>query len=326
MSNPRRHHYINKQYLVLFSDEGHDRSRLWGHCKKSGRSFASNPTDLGQQRDFFRLEAGTDIDPLELERAMGSIEEPGLEHVRNLDGSPSRELDKIEPALAAFIALHVVRVPGFLRIGCDMLTQFAKAALHQILNDPERCKEILGDEALPLGDNTDQHSSATDLLKNLLYDDLIKVNVNDNYRLSPIVQHIDLISELLSERTWHLVSLPEEMPEFVCSDRPACLSWIKPNNHGPYPPGFGLSGTIVTFPISKRTVIFGVFDDVSHPDPTEQWIGTVNGTLAHGATQYIYSSSESFTYTTRVGDVSNTEEFLRTTKANRDVGKDDSDS
>lgn len=82
-------------------------------------------------------------------------------------------------------------------------------------------------------------------------------------------------------------------------DHPVVLSWRDQEMSGPI--GFGLTNTEVSFPVSKRYMLVGIFENdldalYEVPDMT---VAFANSQRKRNAQRHVYSSSDSYAFATR---------------------------
>ena len=113
----------------------------------------------------------------------------------------------------------------------------------------------------------------------------------------------ETIFPYLKARKWIMVFAPPESVGFITSDRPVALSWSDPaTRQSPCPPGFGLKGTQVLFPISRGMVAVGAFEgDEGSFTADEDLVSKVNGSTMYHAIRQIYGASGEFLYNLKIG-------------------------
>src|SRR4051812_27517036 len=71
----------------------------------------------------------------------------------------------------------------------------------------------------------------------------------------------------------------------------------------PYPPGFGLKGTQVTFPLTSRVAMIGAFEIKEQTDELpEPFVTQVNGTTIGFCERQVYARDLNFRYMLRKSD------------------------
>jgi len=83
MSEPKLHHYVPRFYLTYFLDAS---QKLWVYDKQTDRVFATGPTRIAAETQFYQLPAsivGT-LDPLSIEKALSDLESRASAIIRRL--------------------------------------------------------------------------------------------------------------------------------------------------------------------------------------------------------------------------------------------------
>jgi hypothetical protein len=85
---------------------------------------------------------------------------------------------------------------------------------------------------------------------------------------------------VLCERQWSLLLPADGTPDLICSDWPVGLMWTVPEP-GPYPPGFGMRGTVLTVPLTRRLALASSFEEMA-PTQTasEEYVAAINARTA----------------------------------------------
>jgi hypothetical protein len=130
---------------------------------------------------------------------------------------------------------------------------------------------------------------------------------NEQYRLeTPPSTHLHMemgifekILPLIFGRKWMLLKAPASGTGFITSDHPVCLSWSDPKERSGFspPPGLGLMGTQLLFPISNELAMIGAFEiDEDEIDADESLVARVNGSVIVHAERQIYARNDDFLY------------------------------
>ena len=140
-------------------------------------------------------------------------------------------------------------------------------------------------------------------MRRFVQQNAIKVSLKTEVHLSLEMSMEQTVAPSLAERKWILLKTPPGSPGFITSDHPAVLMWSNPNEGDvPYPPGHGLLGTQVVFPISSGLAMLGAFEiEDEQMDATEALVAIVNGnTMLHAARQ-IYAPASDFRFQMSAG-------------------------
>ena len=134
-----------------------------------------------------------------------------------------------------------------------------------------------------------------------------KVETHQNHLLLELLKMGGEITDLLFKRNWTVVAAADGA-EFVSSDNPVGLTWIQ--NTGFQSPGFGLPGTQVTFPLSKKVALIGIYENgPAIGELPLEGVAAFNNCAISGATRCIYSAAEDFSWFGSGEIIKNREEF-----------------
>lgn len=318
MSTPRKHHFVPQFYLGGFTPSGSKDDKLFVFDKQTGKQWSSSPGDVGCQRDFNVIEIDDGGDPNRLEKFFSLIETDGAEAIRLLVEKRQIPDGELYAKLISFMGLMTVRVPGSIEAVTKPFEGVYKSLLIQATASKERWEAIVADLKTKGQDVSDvPWEEMRDWARGDDYD----IVMPQNFRMSSVLDMLKIIRPLLAARKWTLVSVPKDGPCFICSDRPLTLNWIGDRGQGFFGPGFGLAGTMATFPVSKAQALVGVFE--AQTDPQELSIAdvaTANSTTAVHASRFVYSTREDFVINLgdgKVGSRKDLEALLQREKAER---------
>jgi hypothetical protein len=120
------------------------------------------------------------------------------------------------------------------------------------------------------------------------------VEVPNEAHITLEMKGLDAILPCLLNRRWVLVKAPQSSSGFITSDHPVCLIWSVPNR---LPPGFGIKGTEVIFPLSSRLALIGAFEiDDGEYDASDAFVAEINGVVIAYATRQVYARDQNFHY------------------------------
>lgn len=112
----RRHHYVPQGYLRQFAD---DREHVHVYRKDTGVTFATNPLNIAQQRDFYAWRDDQALD-VQVETALANHYDDRLATLLTLvpaalRHTPSQAVAQLDPLLRTFTALQLIRTPRIRR-------------------------------------------------------------------------------------------------------------------------------------------------------------------------------------------------------------------
>jgi hypothetical protein len=127
----------------------------------------------------------------------------------------------------------------------------------------------------------------TDDLKKFIDEDKFNIILSTNEHIRA---ELFIFNELLPyffHRKWMLVRAPEDA-QFITSDFPVVLFWSYPEKHK-HSPGFGLKGTQVHFPLSKKLALIGDFDGVDRSlTESKETVALINSNILARAKKWIF--------------------------------------
>jgi hypothetical protein len=118
-------------------------------------------------------------------------------------------------------------------------------------------------------------------------------------------QSFDTILPYLFERKWTFMQAPRGSAGFITCDHPVTLTWSDARDRGRFyaPPGFGLEGTDVLFPISPRLAIVGAFEiENTTVEIGDDMVALFNGAAVASAQRQVYARDHNFRYSFRHGE------------------------
>jgi Protein of unknown function (DUF4238) len=289
----RRHHYVPKCYLNLFSNEvpGKQKRELNVYDSVERKTFKTAPENVALEKDFNTIDI-EGHEPDAFEKALAAVESdigPALQRIvkaKSLMDENDKEL------LLTLVALLHVRNPRFRERKRDFHERVQKRILDMLFSSRElfesQMKRAQVDGFLPAGDLPD-------------FEEVKKSYNENNFKaLVPVVEHIisevDLfehIMPLLRERGWVVVSAPSGS-QFVTGDHPVSLMWSEPKK---VPIGLKLKGTEVVFPISPGLAVVGAYElKDGHEEGTAEQIASINGTTILNSGRQVYAFNGDFAY------------------------------
>ncbi|HEX7378594.1 MAG TPA: DUF4238 domain-containing protein [Pirellulales bacterium] len=294
MNTPKKHHYVPKLLLKSFTLDGGDDDRLWAFDQRRRSQWRSTPRKSACEANFNTIDRGPGIDPTQVEKDFGAFESDAASALRNiltakrLPAADSRDFD----LLINFVALLVSRVPAIR----EKITQFV---------DEVRAKEDFAREWLRQSGNAVAEAPAEAIDRTWLVGNTI-------FSVQTLVPH-------LAQRKWSLWFVENDGPDLICSDNPVALTWTVAHT-GPYPPGFGVPNTLVSCPLTRRTLLVGSYEGQRDAAPLdERAVATANSLTASNANQ-LYSAAEDFVWLMSDGRIGKKADLMN---ALRPVSTDD---
>ncbi|XQK71005.1 DUF4238 domain-containing protein [Escherichia coli] len=236
------------------------------------------------------------VDPNYLESSLAEFEGSVATHLRKLEegGEFSGETKDV---ILEFISLLAIRTPAQREHLSSPLKQIAKFIMKSSVSSAERwddCKlayEKEMGESLP-------YDLAYEKIKNFVDGDNFEINVIREFMIDMEMKCVPVITKLLHQRNWSLMTISDGQGSFITSDNPVCLMWTNPElARGPYSPGFGVKDTLVLFPVSKNLLLAGEFD--GHEGVfscNEEQAAVFNTSVIRHTAERIFSSNDNFKF------------------------------
>lgn len=280
VNEPRKHHFIPSMLLSRFTVDGTDRAKLWEFDLVKGEWRKSRPRQSGYRRDFHRVEL-PGRDPFAVEKFLAeSVEDPAAPIIRAIGDKQILPVDLAEwDTLLTFLALLVVRVPN----RRDELDDFQTRLTKMI-------GQMAGSREVALRSLPKSHPSTRESMIALLDGtaSAAKVSTTDHVYIMLRVA-VDL-ANYLGERRWSILFAPPGSPDFIMSDDPVQVRFIRggPRGHA----GFGMAETDVTVPVHRRCALLGTWDGDHGAiiDCSERLVAKVNTRTASTSGRFLWAT------------------------------------
>jgi Protein of unknown function (DUF4238) len=205
----RRHHVVSKFYLRYFADD----DGMLTTIELPGRTFPQSVESASVRIDFYtgRNNAGQETDAAE--KAFGEIEGPAATAWRLVADGMWPLADAERGAVAAWIALHLLRTNATRQSMTEMGSDLRR--LEIVFGGRERLREALREAGQPHDDE------AVDREWIDLHRDPAQVNVDANHHLEHIGHLLPWVTEHLLGRWWLLTAFDRK--RLGTSDHPVVV-------------------------------------------------------------------------------------------------------
>jgi hypothetical protein len=287
----RRHHYLPESYLAGFTASGRKDDFLYVFDLESedGQAQRQRPRNVAFQKDYHRLDwPGLPRDFLEkgVWAKLESELAPAIRRVGQCRDVSREDVD----LLLQFIALCAVRVPRMRSAATVMIEEATGTSFAEALTKKNAWELVLRWSA-----EKDLGWGEDELEAMIRRPDLCKGRRQWWSFLNTAMSQDAMLGEL-SKRNWSLWTASKGHAHFITCDDPFSIFHAPPVI--PYrTPGFSEAGTVVTFPLSRSTVLVGTFD--SEEVIVEVGVKAVahSNTGAMGdASRFLYSSTDDFVW------------------------------
>jgi hypothetical protein len=281
VSNPKKHHYVQRAYLHRWSDTSGDIYI----CDLSNGNIHKGPAkSAAWEKYYYCLEDPSHPEyRFEIEEFLGNdIENPAGPLIDKLDDE--KELSSEEKAhLALYIAFQKTRVPFFEKFSNELAEKFDKEGLLKVLNNEPLFEKFMAEHAEKYK-NLAQMPSREEMIM-AIEENRIQMTYPRAHSLKNMLQISLPLSDLYAQRQWIL--LEAKVLSFITSDNPAVTISLARKDGGM------LGETI--FPLSPRHCILIDQENRGKFAVTEEDLVGVREinrrTLLH-ATRYLFGNSE----------------------------------
>jgi Protein of unknown function (DUF4238) len=292
----RNHHWVPQCYLKGFAKSRSKKAKLHVIDAIARKAFQTTPRNVAAARDFNRIKVD-ELPPNMIESGLSSFEgqvDKALEHI-----CAQCEFSNADDRIFVFnlIALLAVRNPRRRESLRQFHEDISKKLMGFTLATKERYESSLaGAKKAGVIDSVDDVTYEE--ARNFVARGELKVDVPTTRHVALEMQSVDTVLPLLLGRKWVLLIAPTNSGGFVTTDHPVVLQWIDAKDRGAfYPPGFGLCGTEVIFPLSHDLALSGTFEGREAViEATTEIVAATNGiVIAHGHRQ-VYARDDKFRY------------------------------
>jgi hypothetical protein len=309
-SQPRRHHFLPVFYLAHFTDTDSREGRLWVLDQSEAKQWPATPIKAAFETDYYRTKFKDGGDEFRVERALAELESefsPVYEETICQCRVPTGiDLN----TLLNFVTLIAIRGPRLRSMVRQLYEQAAHHVHWQIARD-EKAWEDAKAYARKLGTVLPAdvpYASVERLLK------AGRLKVAVNLESGHYIKHMFALSgpllPALHQRHWSLSECADDAPDLICCDSPVSLSRL-PTARPNLPLGFGVPGTAVTLPLTKRLLLSGVLGEFQLARSlSAQHVAWFNSLAGGSAIRFLYTPSKEFQWTNWEGRISTAAELI----------------
>lgn len=305
-----KHHYIPRFHLALFTQDGTKDSNLWVFDQLNGNQRESVPGKVGFQKHLYSIElpgSGSDV----IEDVFAEVERHVAPIIRNICHSQKLPDDKIAYSwLINYIALLAERTPIRLEHFTKPIKDISKILSQMIVSTPERFEATM--QSMKRKGMEVNGTVSYEEMRDFVLEEKYTISVDNNTRISTLMNAIDAIIPYLGARNWVVVYSPPEIGDFICSDNPVSLHWITQEDRGIWSsPGHGCMETEVSVPLSSRIMLLGRFEDVP-PNiviTSKENLAILNSFTGMHSDRFIYSKNNDFLWFKKDQSVGNVDDF-----------------
>jgi hypothetical protein len=219
--------------------------------------------------------------------------------LRALESNPYAFEGKIKGDIITFIAFMSMRLPSMREMWRGFHENIANKIMDMTLHTKDRWEStkarMKADGALKHEDNVTYEQ-----LKSFVDERRCTIQVKNEHHIHTEMLGVETVSPYLFDRNWVVVVSDNNANNFITSDRPTVLSWDEPDKvplMRRNSPGFGLLGTTVILPVSRKIALIGKFEDTWQEGvvlANRETIAAINAEIASNAHEKIIAPSEKF--------------------------------
>ncbi|MFS0722269.1 DUF4238 domain-containing protein [Paenibacillus sp. 1P07SE] len=307
----RNHHYIPIFHLANFTKKGTKDSTLYAFDTLTGNQHDSKPKSVAFSKKLYSIELPDTPSDL-IENTFMDLETKTAPIIRNLCETNQMPVDSDYNYLMNYLALLEVRTPTMRESFSGLMEDMLKSIMHEMVATEERfeaTRKGMANEGykLPI--------SPYMKIKEFVQEDRYSISFNNNNHVHNVLHAMDAIIQPLSSRNWSIVYCPNTLGDFICSDHPVSLHWIKKKERGVFSsPGHGLLGTEVTVPLSSRVMLLGRFEKYM-PNKivldSRLNLAILNSYSSMNCSRFIFSRKEDFVWYTNEDKIGTLADFRR---------------
>jgi len=296
----RLHHFVSQCYLRSFAVKRKKTYQTTVFDARVRRTYPTNIENIAAERDFNTVDAeGHRPDALETGLSMFEAElAPAIERVKAA-GRFEHEEDRA--LILNFMCLLSMRNPRQREAVHGFQERVMKQVMSLLIATPQRWESHMK-KATAAGYLIKNNVSYYEM-KRFVEDDQYAILTPTNYHIKLEMHLFDKVLPLFFERRWTMLHASERSGGFVTSDHPVCLMWSSPQRQGKLPPGHGLKGTQVLFPLSPRFALLGGFDGIETVlNVSDEHVAGINSAVVAHAQWQVYARDAHFHFVSDHGD------------------------
>lgn len=291
-SMARHHHWVPQFYLIGFSFERKPGLRqLVAHDLDEGRSFLTNPRNVGGSRDFNRINL-EGHSPDAIETSLSGFESEVAIAIDNIVKAREFDPDSLN-WIFNLIALLAVRNPRMRGIRETFETSVWDKVMDVLVSSPDLFNRQIysaQDAGFIAQDADIDFEAISEFVKKRNY----VWEVPTERHLISEFDALDTVLKLLGRRFWTLVECDDRLGGFVTSDHPVELQ-PSASSLRTQRIGFGSPNSTVTFPMTSTFCLIGNFVEAPvYWKASQDNVAILNTGTVQNAEHYVYSKNLGF--------------------------------
>lgn len=284
---------------------------MWVFDQENGKQWESAPGSVGFQKYLYSVDL-PDTEPDAIEDVFAFIENNVAPIIKEICDSKRIPDGEEYNWLINYIALLAERTPIRREVIKRPMQDIVQTLSEMIVATPERFETIkrsMKEDGVEYNDSVSYED-----LKNFIFKGNYTITFNNNIHINNLLTAIDAIIPHLGARNWTVAYTPPEVGDFICSDNPVSLHWVKQKDRGLFSsPGYGIMETEVSVPLSSRIMILGRFEKLPPyvVVSSERDLAIFNSYTGMYSDRFIYSRKNDFLWFKRNKRVGNVADFKR---------------
>jgi len=310
---PRKHHTVPQFYLAGFTKSDSEDGDLWVLDQERQKSWKSTPKQSAHIRDFHRIEAKPDGDPMIYEKTFAVFESKWSPVVRQVIQRREIPDDESFSDLMMFVAFMAVRVPRIREIQSEFVDRVSKKELHATFST-----EVGRTSFRKFIEESGQVLSDTEFNEMVTYglSGAFEVDFEQTWHVQQMGQSALYLEPILSQREWVLWIADDDAPDLICSDSPV-VPTLASSVAGPNTPGFATPNTVVSIPLNRRIALVSMMEKRLPPRRLDRTtIGAINSATGKHANQ-LYMPENDFVWQMKNRQIGNANDLLSFLKNGR---------
>lgn len=297
MSDTRNQHFVFRGYLRGFSKYKpgkEQKAQVYVSDLVERRGYSTNVRNVAALRDFNRIDVDVG-NPNVLEDWLGEFEGEATASIRRVAESQKFEGEDFNNIMNV-MALMATNHPSMRFQMTNFIDQLHRKMANIMFANKERYESVTRQmrEAEPDREYPDvDYETMRDFIKRDAYD----IVPSQNLLVDLGLKGMDAVLPLLGKRLWSIIVADKDAGDFVTSDNPLVLIHTDGSR---MPLGFGLRKTMVIFPLTRKVLLTGEFEEpeqVLHAN--KQIVASYNSIIIDRAMSQVYAYNDSFSYTKR---------------------------
>ena len=294
----RGHHFLSRCYLKGFAVrlQKKNRYQIQVYDRFERRVFPNSIDNIGKERDFNRIEI-EGVAPDTLETGLARFEDKLAPALERAIGECKFHNDEDRAFVLNFVALLALRNPRWRQRMAEFREHTIRLMMDMVLSSKERFEKQIA-VARRDGFLDEKNEISYEEVKKFHAEGAFKIEIPNELRIQSEMNGVDALLPHLFKRNWIFLKAAPNSAGFITSDHPVVLVWSDPARTGrSYPPGFGLPGTEVMFPLSTRLAMIGAFEIRNGTmEASEEMVAHLNGAVVATATRQVYARDHNFQY------------------------------